>query len=163
MTQPSIPPARFKMRRALLEPLHAPLHARARKVQLHDAESLARLMLEAYRGTVDDGEEGPAEALSEVYKLLQGGYGDFNAKASEVIEHDGEIVATTLVTEYQGAPLIAFSLTHPTYQRRGLARGGLLRTLEALRQTGHTQAFLAVTSTNLPALTLYESLGFQRV
>lgn len=163
MTSTPSPPVRLKMRRELLQPLHAPIDANARRVRDQDAENLARLMLDAYRGTVDDGGEGPDEALSEVRKLLQGGYGDFNAGVSEVIEQDGAIVATTLVTQYQGAPLIAFSLTHPTYQRRGLARGGLLRALEALRQSGHTQAYLAVTSTNLPALTLYELLGFQRV
>jgi RimJ/RimL family protein N-acetyltransferase len=135
----------------------------ARPVTPGDAASLAELMLTAYRGTVDDAGEGPEETAKEIAKVFAGGYGPFDVGASEVVVRDGVIVAATLVTEYEGLPLIAFSMTAPEWQRRGLARAGLLRTMARLRAAGRERADLAVTETNVPARRLYESLGFERV
>ncbi|MDX2146646.1 MAG: GNAT family N-acetyltransferase [Planctomycetota bacterium] len=132
----------------------------SREVTLPDAEALATLMLEAYRGTVDDAGEGPDEAAAEVRRLLSGGYGPFNFMASEVVEREGQIVAATLVTEHEGLPLVAFSLTLPAWQRRGLARAGLIRTMHRLHESGAKRVQLAVTLGNTPAEQLYASLGF---
>lgn len=138
----------------------APGAAGARAVRRDDAEPLARLMLEAYRGTVDDGGETLDDARAEVAKTLDGGYGRFDFGASEVIEREGEIVAGTIVTHYQGLPMIAFSLTVPAWRRRGLARGGLLRAMARLADAGYERVQLAVTCGNTAAERLYESLGF---
>lgn len=119
-------------------------------------------MLDAYRGTVDDAGEGPDEARAEVNRLLIGGYGPFDFGASELVERDGGVVGATLVTMYEGAPMVAFSMTAPAWQRRGLARAGLLRGMARLRDAGATSVRLAVTDANTPALRLYESLGFAR-
>jgi GNAT superfamily N-acetyltransferase len=134
--------------------------AGARPVRPDDAPALAALMLDSYRGTVDDGGEGPDEALAEVGKLLSGGYGMFNFNCSELVERDGRVIAATLVTEYESEPLIAFSMTHPDWQRRGLARAGLVRAMRALKDECRIHVNLAVTDTNTPARRLYESLGF---
>lgn len=162
--------------------------AMARRVTPADAPALARLMLDAYRGTVDDGGEGPDQATAEVANLLSGGYGIFDLAASEVVcrdcsaqnlersgtggtpvppldstSRDEVIVSATLVTEYDGGAMVAFSMTAPAWQRRGLARAGLLRTMARLRDAGRDRVDLAVTSTNTPAVTLYLSLGFREV
>lgn len=138
-----------------------PADAGAREVRGDDAESLASLMLEAYRGTIDDGGETLDNARAEVQKTLEGGYGAFDFDASEVIEREGVVVAGTIVTHYEGLPLIAFSLTLPAWRRRGLARGGLLRAMHRLALGGHARVQLAVTRGNTPAERLYESLGFR--
>lgn len=140
-----------------------PAEAGARSVQRTDADSLARLMLEAYRGTVDDSGETLDDARAEVAKTLDGGYGRFDFDASEVIERGAEIVSCTMVTHYEGLPMIAFSLTLPEWRRQGLARAGLRRTMNRLAQAGHQRVQLAVTSGNTPAERLYESLGFADV
>lgn len=140
-----------------------PIEVGAREVRRDDAESLARLMLEAYRGTIDDGGETLDDARSEVVKTLDGGYGRFDFVASEVIERGGAIVACTIVTYYQGLPMIAFSLTLPAWRRLGLARGGLLRAMARLAGAGHGIVQLAVTCGNTPAERLYESMGFRDV
>lgn len=132
-------------------------------MQRTDADSLARLMLEAYRGTVDDSGETLDDARAEVAKTLDGGYGRFDFDASEVIERGAEIVSCTMVTHYEGLPMIAFSLTLPEWRRQGLARAGLRRTMNRLAQAGHQRVQLAVTSGNTPAERLYESLGFADV
>jgi GNAT superfamily N-acetyltransferase len=132
----------------------------ARRITDADGAALAMLMLNAYRGSVDDGGEGPDEAASEVRKLYDGDFGALDFQTSEVIEREGEVVAATIVTEYEGVPLLAFSMTAPAWKRRGLARAGLVRTINRVRAAGRREVFLAVTATNTPALRLYESLGF---
>lgn len=127
---------------------------------MEDAEALGVLMLEAYRGTIDDGGETLDDARGEVVKTLTGGYGAFDFEASEVIEREGVVVAGTIVTHYERLPMIAFSLTLPAWRRRGLARGGLLRAMERLTLAGHSRVQLAVTRGNTAAERLYESLGF---
>lgn len=125
-----------------------------------DAPALAALMLDAYRGTIDDGGGGPDEAAAEVSRLLAGDYGPFDQGASELVERDGGIVSATLVTSHGGMPLIAFSMTASRWKRRGLARDGLVRTLHRLRAAGAVAIHLAVTPGNTAAERLYASLGF---
>jgi RimJ/RimL family protein N-acetyltransferase len=128
-----------------------------------DAAAIAELMLAAYRGTVDDAGEGPEEAAREVARLFVGDFGPFDFDVSEVVVRDGVVVAATLVTEYEGLPLIAFSMTAPAWKRRGLARAGLVRAMARLRAAGRERVDLAVTATNTPSRRLYESLGFEVV
>jgi hypothetical protein len=50
---------------------------------------------------------------------------------------------------------------HPAYRRRGIARQLLEASLALIRERGGKKAFLGVIDGNLPAYTLYESLGFE--
>lgn len=135
----------------------------SRTVRAADRDALAGLLLAAFRGTVDDAGEGPAEALLEVDRLFGGAYGGFEWPVSEVVEREGAIAAGTLVTLYDSRPLVAFSLTVPAWQRRGLARAGLLRVMSRLRRAGWREVMLAVTAANVPARRLYASVGFLEV
>jgi GNAT superfamily N-acetyltransferase len=132
----------------------------ARSPRRTDIPQLADLMLAAYRGTTDDSGETADDARAEVSRLMDGAYGAFCPELSEVIERDGHPVSATLVTFFEDMPLIAFSMTAPAWKRRGLARAGLLRTLERLHIAGHASVRLVVTKGNAPAERLYESLGF---
>ena len=125
-----------------------------------DRAALARLMLGAYRGTVDDEGETEGDALAAIDMLVAGEFGAYDGAASEVVERDGTIVAATLVTDWDGGPLIAFSMTDPGHQRQGLARGGLLRAMARLAARGETRLDLVVTAANDRAVALYRSLGF---
>lgn len=138
------------------DPLSRPVHD-------DDRLALASLMLAAYRGTVDDAGEGPDDAAAEVARLFDGKYGRFDPIWSEVVIRDGSVVSAALVTEFEGRPMIAFSMTAPAWKRRGLARAGLLRVMERLRHAGRDDVDLAVTAANTPARLLYESMGFARV
>ena len=135
----------------------------ARPPEPGDAAQLAVLMYEAYRGTIDDGGESLEDAASEVAKLFAGDYGVFNMQVSEVILREGRIVAASLVTTYEGLPMLAFSMTVPDWKRQGLARAGLVRTLWRLKRAGLHTIQLAVTQGNTPAENLYASLGFVKV
>lgn len=144
-----------------LGPCEAPPLLGARPVDLAgDRPALAVLFLDAYRGTVDDEGETEADALAAVDALFAGAFGTFDAASSEIVEREGRLVAATLLTRWEGAPFVAFSLTDPGSQRQGLARAGLLRAMAALSARGETRLDLVVTATNDRAVALYERLGF---
>ena len=50
--------------------------------------------------------------------------------------------------------------THPDFQRKGLGKAVLLEALGRLRQHGMHQAIVTTPEDNLPAIRLYESVGF---
>lgn len=148
------------MRASLQMVRTAPEDPESRPVVPGDQAAIAGLMLAAYRGTPDDAGEGPSEAAAEVARLFDGDFGVFDATKSEVVMREGLIVSATLVTEFRGCPLVAFTMTAPEWKRRGLARAGLLRAMERLRGAGCETVTLAVSDANVHARRLYESLGF---
>jgi ribosomal protein S18 acetylase RimI-like enzyme len=130
----------------------------------HDAEAIAVLMFEAYRGTID---AEPTDTLdtarSEVATTLEGGYGDPMPEASFLVVEGDRLVSASLVTRWRDHPLIAFTMTMPDRAGRGLARAALTRSLTALADAGEDHVDLAVTDGNEPAQHLYETLGFVEV
>lgn len=140
-----------------------------------DAAALARLMLDSYAGTIDDSGETLQDAVGEVAKLLAGDFGAFDAAASLVVERDAAagptLASATLITRNTGTmkgpigvgeAFLAFSMTAPAFKRQGLARAGLVAAMSRLRDHGEARLHLVVTRANVPALRLYESLGFVR-
>jgi ribosomal protein S18 acetylase RimI-like enzyme len=125
-----------------------------------DCSQLARLMCAAYRGTVDDEGENEEVALVEVRKTFAGEYGAFVPHCSKVVAPGQELLHATLVTKWEGRPFIAFSMTEPNAKRSGLARACLVNAMQDLRIQGESELRLVVTLANLPALSLYQSLGF---
>ena len=132
-----------------------------------DAEALAALMLEAYRGTIDDEGEGPDEARAAVRQLFDGDFGAMLWAVSEVREASAVpgpsagLASATLITLWQDRPFVAFTLTAPAHQRKGLARAGLLRCFNRLAAGDERVLRLVVTQGNTRAESLYESLGFR--
>lgn len=144
-------------------PLAPVVSAMPRAILHHDAEALACLMFDAYRGTVDDGGETLEDARGEVRKLLTGEFGAFDADHSTLWFEKETLAAATILTRTRGSqadPFLAFSMTAPYAQRRGLARAGLIRVMRQLRAAGHARLHLVVTRANVRAVSLYRSCGF---
>lgn len=135
--------------------------AQARPPTPDDAEALAQVMHEAYRDTVDDEGESLDDTRELVRQLFDGDFGTPLWAESEVIERAGRVVAATLLTRWQGSPFVAFTITAPHHQGRGLARAGLLRCINRLAAGGESVVRLIVTQGNAPAERLYERLGFR--
>jgi len=53
--------------------------------------------------------------------------------------------------------------THPDFQRKGLGKAVMLEALQRLKNHGMQQAIVCTSEDNLPAIQLYESIGFQVV
>jgi GNAT superfamily N-acetyltransferase len=132
--------------------VRAPTHA--------DAEAIAGLVLDAYRGTIDDEGETPAETLDMVRQLFAGEYGVMLWNVSELTFDAGRPVAATMCTVWQGRPFVAFMVTAPAWKGRGLARAGLARAINRLAAAGDPLVRLVVTEGNVPAERLYADLGF---
>ncbi len=135
--------------------------ARSRPPTPADAPALAALMLDAYRDTIDDEGESLEDAREEVQRLFAGDYGPMLWAVSELTERAGRVVSATLLTTFEGRPFVAFMLTAPAHQGRGLGRAGLLRAINRLAAAGETVVRLVVTQGNAPAERLYERLGFR--
>ena len=141
-----------------------------RGLRRDDAEQLAVLMLESYRGSVDDSGETLADARGAVSQLLAGDFGEVDWDACMVAERDGGALASaTIVTRdrvgpkplVKGEAFLAFSMTAPGSKRQGLARAGLERLIGLLARRGERRLHLVVTRSNEPAVSLYQSLGFE--
>jgi len=130
----------------------------------HQAK-LARLMWAAYQGTVDYDGETLEEATKEIEHTFEGGYGALLSDCSFVIsdESDQLLISAILITLYQDAPLLAFSMTHPDYKRQGYGRILVREAMAALTEAGYSEVYLSVNCANEPALGLYRSFGFRDV
>lgn len=132
--------------------------------QLHpdDGDSLGRLMYQAYKDTVDDEGETIEESIAEADATLKGKYGRPILEASLVTESPDMLTSAIVITDYpKTGPLIAFVLTAPSYQKRGLASQLMKTSLQTLAQLGINQVRLVVTEQNTRAMSLYLKLGFQ--
>ena len=126
-----------------------------------DREGLAELMLDAYRGTIDDEGETLEDAVAEVDRTFAGAYGEFLGGCSRVVEREGELASACLVTLFQGRPWLSVSMTRPRWKRKGLARELLNECVNALAERGYEEIGLMVTKGNSAAEALYRSFGFE--
>ncbi|HEU5367658.1 MAG TPA: alpha/beta fold hydrolase [Ktedonobacterales bacterium] len=134
-----------------------------RPVTKDDIPALARLVLDAYRDTIDDEGETLDDALRAMQDTFAGTRqtGALLESCSFVIEEWGEPLACTLVTWWHEQPLLAYVMAHPTARNRGMGRFLIQKSINALLAQGHRELSLFVTKGNLPAQHLYERLGFQ--
>lgn len=153
---------RMKMRLRLAE--QRPEGAwKCRTITNEDIPALARLLLDAYKDTIDDEGETLDDALQAMQDTFAGTWqtGTLLESCSFLIEEWGEPLACTLVTWWHEQPLLAYVMTHPTAQNQGMGRFLIQKSANALLAQGHQELSLFVTKGNLPAQHLYERLGFQ--
>jgi GNAT superfamily N-acetyltransferase len=132
----------------------------SRPVRAEDGAALGRLAMAAYSGGVDDPGEDEAWHVEDLTAALAGRYGRLLTPVSAVVDADDGLAATTLFTWWGDLPFLAFCLTHPDHQGRGIATALIADAARALAAEGHREVHLAVTQTN-PARALYERLGFR--
>lgn len=79
-----------------------------------------------------------------------------------VWQADGRVIGnvTLMTTRAWDRYLVANVAVHPSYRRRGIARGLMQAVMEAVRKQGGRTILLQVVKDNQPALDLYRSLGY---
>jgi GNAT superfamily N-acetyltransferase len=154
-------PRRLRML-ARLDDVPAPReHVASRPVAGDDGPALGRLAFAAYRGSIDDHGETEAQHVEDLTATLAGRYGRLLVPPSTLVEDgDARLAAAVLFTWWDAMPLLAFCITDPRRQGRGLATGLIAQAARALAAEGHRAMHLVVTDGN-PARALYERLGFR--
>jgi ribosomal protein S18 acetylase RimI-like enzyme len=122
---------------------------------------LGRLLYVAYKDTVDDEGETLEQSTIEACETLDGKYGPLLEQASFAVFADELMISACVVVERNG-PFIAFVLTDPNHQRKGLAKALILQCMKVLFDEKRQNVRLVVTAANKHAVKLYESLGFVR-
>jgi GNAT superfamily N-acetyltransferase len=134
-----------------------------RQLRATDDTALGQLMWAAFRGTADDDYAAPSDASADAAGTLTGAWGPVLWYASRVAETGPALAAASIVVRDEAhgyQPLLAFALTDPHWQHRGLARRLIEESIARLDSAGITELHLAVTRGN-PATRLYEQLGFR--
>jgi GNAT superfamily N-acetyltransferase len=127
-----------------------------------DAEELGRLLWSSFGRNGDEGFASMDAALDEARASLAGKWGPIVWAASvlALIERSPAGAAVIVRDDAHGMrPLLAFLVTHPRFQRRGVGQqlvGEAMRRLDAL---GIQELHLAVSPHN-HARSLYRRLGF---
>lgn len=91
---------------------------------------------------------------------MGGEHGPLLPSCSFLIEERGRALSATLISEWDGAPLVAFVMTHPDAKNTGMGTYLIQRSANALVAAGWNEMFLFVTEGNAPAQHVYEKLGF---
>lgn len=146
----------MKLQKLAVQPV-----VKAKIISQSDFVVLGSLMYESYKGSIDYEGETLEESIQETKETLAGKYGELNAPSSFVAIEDGKAVAAVIFVSYQkeNMPLLAFTMTHPKYQNRGLSQGLIKMSINSLVEQGYEQCCLVVT--DQPAQSIYEKLGFR--
>jgi ribosomal protein S18 acetylase RimI-like enzyme len=136
---------------------------RSRFMRAQDVPALGKLMLAAYRGTVDDEGESEPDAIAEVERTMGGEYGPLLDDFSFVVEDRERIVGASMATLFESDPFLTYLIVDPEMQRRGIGTFLVAASGNALLSAGYARLDLFVTEENEPAVNLYRKLGFQVV
>jgi predicted N-acetyltransferase YhbS len=132
--------------------------AEIRRLEVADRDQVARLMHDAYMGTIDYDGESLVEAIEEIDSWL-GGTPMLDHSFCAVV--DDEVVSAVLIMLVKSDPLIRSVMTHPEYKGSRLARAVSGASLTTLSQTGHSRVVLYITQGNTASERLFEALGAQ--
>lgn len=152
-------PEKLRYEIDLSTPIHIPVTTDldVRTVTEADLRGLARLILDAYVGTIDYEGETLDDAIEGVRAFLTDD--DSMLDRSYLVEDDGEIISAVLVSTLQGQPFIGYVMTLPSHKGQGFARLAVAHALQHLAADGHDSVVLYITNGNTPSENLFRSLG----
>jgi L-amino acid N-acyltransferase YncA len=146
----------YRLRPIVAEPSAA--HRVTRRVLGTDREVLAALMLDAYRGTIDDEGEDTDDALEAVDSYMSG----MAAEHSFVVTEDGSVVAMAFVSIYDGIHYVNPIVVASDRKRAGVGRDAVAMILGSLSTAGVAEVGATITDGNTASEGLFLSLGFSR-
>ena len=128
-----------------------------RTITSGDLVGLARLMLDAYVGTIDYEDENLDDAVEEVRSFLEDP--DSLLDRSYIVVDNEEILSAVLVLMSQGQPFIGYVMTVPSHKKQGLARLVTTCAIKRLADDGHEKVALYITDGNTPSENLFRAIG----
>lgn len=136
-----------------------------RTVQPTDASSLAELMIDAYRGTIDYDGETYDDALGEVKAFMAGERGGPPwLDVSYLATVDSHVVGACLTSEWRARqlPIIAYAMTSADWNNHGIGRHLLYQVLIDLKEKGYPEVRAVITDGNTSSENLFLKIGFQK-
>jgi ribosomal protein S18 acetylase RimI-like enzyme len=138
-----------------------------RQTNMEDVESVTRIYVDAYQGTIDEQMFSPdgmnyddeLENFSSFLKNQSKGYPIIES-ASVVAILEQEIVGFCYTCNWRGLPLIWDFAVSKKHQGKGIGRSLLESVLTKLEMEGYERVALFVTQGNVEAQKIYDSLGF---
>ncbi len=129
-----------------------------RRVVDTDREGLAALMLDAYRGTIDDEGEDFDDALAAVDRYLA----SMEHEHSIVVTERDRVVAMAFVAVVDGVHYVDPIVVASDRKRTGLGRDAVRMLLDSLANAGVTEVGATITDGNTASERLFVGLGFSR-
>ena len=123
-----------------------------------DRDALAALLLDAYRGTIDD--EG--EDLDDAYVVIDEYLARIERRSSFVVFEQDTVVAFSFVVVVDQIHYIDPVVVAPARKQRGLARATVQLCLASLAGAGIAEVGAAITDGNIASERLFAGLGFRR-
>jgi RimJ/RimL family protein N-acetyltransferase len=141
-------------------------HLQLRAGQPTDANALAELVLDAYRGTIDYDDETPEDAIGEIQAYLAGERGGQPLLNLSCLAFAGpQLVSACLAGDWheRQQPMIAYVMTRAEWKDRGVGQQVLWAVVQALREEGHREVRAVITEGNIPSERLFGRMGLRRV
>lgn len=129
----------------------------------YNKTALAALFYEGFRDTIDAEYNSKSAYLGEIQAVMDGTYGQFLPSCSYFSQTSERINGVTMVTLFRSVPLLAYVVTAPVWQGKGVATTLIQASEQALVRQGHKTLYLVVTKQNYRASSLYRTLGFYEV
>lgn len=123
--------------------------------------ALAALFYKGFRDTIDEEYDSKNAYLGEIQDVLDGKYGLFLPSCSYFSQTSEGINGVTMVTLFRSVPLLAYVVTAPEWQGKGVATSLIQSSEQALVRLGYEALYLVVTKQNYRARSLYRTLGFR--
>ena len=136
----------------------SPAGVAIRPVSDDDRDALAPLLLDAYRGTIDDEGEDLDDAFEAIDRMLERAIRPF----SFVATIDTGIAGFSFVIELDGVHYIDPVVVGPAHKRTGVGTAAVDRSLDALAAAQVVDIGATITDGNIASETLFRRLGFER-
>ena len=130
-----------------------------RGVRISDRSATARLLLEAYRGTIDDEGEGDEEAVEAIDDY----FSHIIWKHSFVVLEGERMIAMSFVVVVDDRHYIDPVATTASDKGRGIGRRAVIASLASLAAAGVAEVGATITDGNTASERLFISLGFERI
>ena len=136
-----------------------------RRPEAADADLMGALLLDAYRGTVDDEGEDLEDATAVARGYFNGENGRVLPELSVGAWRGDALVAICAVAwlERRDCPFVAYIATASGAKRQGVGRLVLGETVRRAGRAGHGEIRAFITRGNTPSENLFGALGFERV